>query len=613
MRNRAQDTARGAAAPAGNGNGSGGLLAARGGRRRPTGDPAQVAQAPQEPQFARGQRLGELLIQAGAVTEAEVKDALSVQAATSRRLGEILIQSGATDERAVIAALGVQKGIQVVDLRHERMEPEARLRLPEAVARELRAVPLRDGPAGLQVAFGDVPDAATRQRLAEAAGKPVSFVLAPPGEVQHAINASYRALDGIARPVQAFEAAVSARAKPVQAAGPVEEAEAPVVEVVNTLVTQALRDRASDIHIEPQGDRIRVRYRIDGALREVLSLPTAMGPAVVSRIKIMAGMNIVERRRPQDGQFTTLVDGQDLDVRVATSATIHGETAVLRLLEKGRSLHKMSQLGMSDAAHARFSRLIRSPFGMVVCAGPTGSGKTTTLYAALAEINTPDRNIITIEDPVEYVVPSINQTQINEAADITFAGGLKAILRQDPDIMLVGEIRDAETARIAVQSALTGHLVLSSLHATDAVSALLRFVHMGIEPFLVAGSVTRGRGAAPRAADLLRLPCALQAARRRARVLQERRGPGQERFWHGEGCNYCSGTGYQDRVGVYELLVLDENVRELVVRQAGAEELRAGSGRVCRRSRTRACVSFVRTSPRSPRSSGRSTPPPRSD
>ena len=265
--------------------------------------------------------------------------------------------------------------------------------------------------------------------------------------------------------------------------------DAPVVQVVARILTQAKRDRASDVHIEPSQDVVRVRFRVDGALKEVLMLPASMGLGLVSRIKIMAGMNIVERRRPQDGQLTTEIDGVSTDVRVATAATIWGENCVMRILDKNRSVLRLGDLGMPADTHETFSRLTRAPFGMVLCAGPTGSGKTTTLYATLTEVSDPSRNVMTIEDPVEFIFPSINQIQTNEQAGLTFATGLKAILRQDPDVILVGEIRDVETARIAVQSALTGHFVLSSLHATDSVSALHRFLDMGIESFLIASSV----------------------------------------------------------------------------------------------------------------------------
>jgi type IV pilus assembly protein PilB len=299
-----------------------------------------------------------------------------------------------------------------------------------------------------------------------------------------------------------------------------------------------------------------------------------MGPALISRIKILAGMNIVERRRPQDGQISMKVDGRDLDVRVATTATIWGETCVMRLLDKNRTLLRLDDLGMPPDKHEEFARLSRSPFGMVLCAGPTGSGKTTTLYATLEELNEPHRNIMTIEDPVEYVLPSINQIQMNETAGISFATGLKSILRQDPDVVLVGEIRDVETARIAVQSALTGHFVLSSLHATDAVAALHRFLDMGIESFLIASSVVAVVGQ-----RLMRRTCSACKApvkptdEEMAFWVDSGGSPTKRKFFVGQGCNLCSGTGYQDRIGVYELLKITPEIKRLIVGWATQEEL----------------------------------------
>lgn len=519
--------------------------------------------------------LGELLVANGLATAAQVEGALRRQRSSGRRIGELLVEAGIVDERDVVSVVGEQRGIPVVDLRHTKADPAALARLPEEVARRLTAIPLRVAGGATEIAVADLPGSTAAPELAAATGGPVRLVLAASNDIRRAIDSSYRALDNVAQQVKAFEAAAAAReVREPAAVERSDEPDAPVVEVVNAIVAQALRDRASDIHVEPQGDRTRVRYRVDGALHEVLSLPPAMGPVLASRIKIMANMNIVERRRAQDGQFATVIDGRALDVRVATSSTIKGETVVMRLLDKSKSLFELSELGMPEGTSTEFTRLVRSPFGMVACAGPTGSGKTTTLYAALAEINTPDRNIVTIEDPVEYVVPSINQTQINSSADVTFAGGLKAILRQDPDVILVGEMRDAETARIAVQSALTGHLVLSSIHATDAVSALLRFLDMGIESFLVASSVIGivGQRLVRRTCTECRAP--YRPSAEEMAYFRQFGGPAKNRFWKGAGCNFCSQTGYQERIGVYELLTVDEAMRELIVRRAPAPELR---------------------------------------
>ncbi len=348
-----------------------------------------------------------------------------------------------------------------------------------------------------------------------------------------------------------------------------------MVRVVQMIITQALRDRASDIHIEPSGNRVRVRYRIDGALSDVLDLPGSIGPALVSRVKILAQMNIVERRRPQDGQISMEVEDREVDIRVATTSVVGGEKVVMRLLDKSRPLFELVQLGMPADTAEQYRRLIRSPYGMVICAGPTGGGKTTTLYASLGELNQPDKNIMTIEDPVEYTFDSINQIQINVQAGITFTTGLKSILRQDPDIILVGEIRDLDTARIAVQSALTGHLVLSSLHATEAVAALYRMLDMGIEGFLIASSVT-----AVVAQRLVRRSCTscLAPYEPTPEELEFLRmvggGEPEDGFKRGTGCHFCAHTGFLERIGVYELLTVTDEVRELLIERAPHDEMR---------------------------------------
>ena len=363
--------------------------------------------------------------------------------------------------------------------------------------------------------------------------------------------------------------------------------------MVGRILTQAMRDRASDVHIEPTETGLRVRYRIDGALKEVLTLPASMGVGLISRIKIMAGMNIVERRRPQDGQLRTDVDGREVDVRVSTLATIWGEKCVMRLLDRTRSVMRLADLGMPEDSTKTYSDFARAPFGMVLCAGPTGSGKTTTLYATLTEIADPSRNVMTIEDPVEYVFPSINQIQTNEQAGLTFATGLRSILRQDPDVILVGEIRDVETARIAVQSALTGHLVLSSLHATDSVSALHRFLDMGIESFLVASSVIGivGQRLVRRICPSCQAAYTLTAEERT--FYEESGGPEKSEFVRGQGCNFCSGTGYLGRIGVYELLRITPEIKRLVVGWATQDELRRLAERQGMRSLREEAINLV--------------------
>ncbi|GGN61223.1 pilus assembly protein PilB [Actinoplanes lobatus] len=522
-----------------------------------------------------GRRLGELLLYAGLVQHAQVLAALSAaQRGTGKRLGQLLVESGAVSDRDIARAVAHQHGLPVVDLRQVVPEESAVALLDEASARELLAIPvtLQDAEVAVVVAL---PSEAVRQALAQAIGRAVTLGVAPESEIMRAIGNGYRALTGVDVHVKAFEAREIGRRDVARAASPAAHEDAPVVQVVQMILTQALRDRASDVHIEPQSERIRVRFRIDGALHDMLDLPGSMGSALVSRIKILGGMNIVERRRPQDGQISTEVEGVAVDIRVSTTAVVGGEKVVMRLLDKSRPLYELATLGMSPQMTDRYSALLRAPYGMVICAGPTGSGKTTTLYGSLNEINSPERNIMTIEDPVEYTFPSINQIQINEAAGLTFADGLRSILRQDPDVILVGEIRDVETARIAVQSALTGHFVLSSLHATDAVSALHRLLDMGIENFLVASSVT-----AMVAQRLVRRICRhctehYQPSQQELALIAAIGGrPPQGGFVRGAGCNFCAHTGFLDRVGVYEMMPVSEAIRAQILASAGHDEIR---------------------------------------
>ena len=520
--------------------------------------------------------MGELLLQRHLVTRAQLGEALLQQLTAGKRLGDLLVDLGAISEADLASVIADKHGLELADLSREVPTQEAVTALPEIIARELRAIALRVEEDHVKVVVAD-PSPEIEQRLQQAMGREIDLLVAPASDITRVIDRTYRALSAIDTQVKAFAASDTLRraaAAPIQQATRSESGEAPVIQVVNMVIAQALRDRASDIHIEPQDARVRIRFRIDGALHDVLAVPAEMGPALVSRIKILGGMNIVERRRPQDGQTSLEVDGRPLDVRIASTPTIWGEKVTMRLLDKSRPLYKAADLGMPPDTHAAWTKLVRSPFGMVICVGPTGSGKTTTLYATLSEINSSERNIMTIEDPVEYILPSINQIQINEQSGVTFADGLRSILRQDPDVILVGEVRDAETARIAVQSALTGHLVLSSLHATDTAAALHRFLDMGIEAFLVASSVVAVVGQ-----RLVRRICtsckvSYTPTEEELAFYQDAGGPPKKKFWAGEGCNFCAGTGYQDRIGVYELLRVTPELKRLVVGWATQEEIR---------------------------------------
>jgi type IV pilus assembly protein PilB len=561
----------------------------------PTDDASRPSQA------HGGPMLGKLLVERGAISNDDLARALAEQSERGKLLGETLVELGLLDERGLLEVLSEQLHMPIVDLRNTQPQPEALEVLPESIVRSIGALPMRLSDEGVAVAMAGPPTPDDLRQLEHAAGRPVSVVLAPGADIRTLIDRSYRALVGLDRLVEAFDVGAQRRGDSPALEGDPREDAAPVAQLVNRIITEAVRERASDIHIEPQENAVRIRFRVDGALHDATTLPAAIGPAMVSRIKIMADMNIVERRRAQDGQLEVVADGRTLDARVATMATIWGEKAVLRILDTNRALLDMRHLGMPPETGQHFSALVRAPFGMVLCAGPTGSGKTTTLYAALSEIAESDRNVTTIEDPVEYVFPSINQIQINEQADITFAGGLKAILRQDPDVILVGEIRDVETARIAVQSALTGHFVLSSLHATDATSALHRFLDMGIESFLVASSVV-----GVLAQRLVRRIC--NSCREEYELSPEDRavyeawgGKPKDVFTHGVGCNFCSHTGYAGRIGVFELLQVSADMKELIVNRASHDELRelaiAGGMRTLRDEAVRAIEEDVTTVP----------------
>ncbi|HEX5097372.1 MAG TPA: GspE/PulE family protein [Acidimicrobiia bacterium] len=525
--------------------------------------------------------LGQLLIGQGRLTEEQLAEALLAKASNGIRFGEALVQTGAISPLDLAQALGAQLGFDVVDLAHEEVDSDVAGRLPEDLARRLCAIPVRMHGERVLVATADPAVDGLRQDLIDALEAPVRLLIAPSDQIQRAIDQTYRSQAEITDALRDFEERAKAQQRTVStfdlAAALEADEDAPVVRVVNLILEQGARDRASDIHIEPQPDRVRIRLRTDGAMTEMMSLPASMATSLVSRIKVLSDMNIVERRKPQDGQMNFTIDGRELDIRVATSLTVHGEMCVMRLLDKSRALKQLSELGMPADTLERYRSLIRSPYGMVICAGPTGSGKTTTLYATLAEVNDDAIKVTTIEDPVEYVIPSINQIQINELAGVTFAGGLRAILRQDPDSILVGEIRDVETARIAVQAALTGHFVMSSLHATDASAALHRFLEMGIEPFVLTSSLLGVVGQ--------------RLVRRNCRHCTERYEPSAEELSffgdyasydasdvvhrRGAGCNFCSHTGYFERVGVYEVLKVTEEMRELVAGGAQHHDIRA--------------------------------------
>jgi type IV pilus assembly protein PilB len=535
-----------------------------------------IAEAPTPP------RMGTLLIKAGLISESQLQGALGAQQVRRKRLGEILCEDGVIDEIELAAVLSVQLDAALVDLRERPSDDNALAVLAESDARRLRVVPLvltGTNQTDLVVAMDDPSDRSVLEEVGSISERTVIPLLALRSEIDEAIRRRYRVTGDLQAQVSAFAstrvAAATAGSTKIDTQNLEGLEDAPVVQIVNLLVAQALRDRASDLHIEPHANGLRIRARVDGILREVAELPAELAPGLVSRIKILAELNIVEKQRAQDGQISIDVDGRNVDIRVATMRTIWGEKVVMRLLDRDRSVLRLTQLGVPSDIRPKMQRLLASRYGMVIVAGPTGSGKTTTLYASISELDRAALNVTTIEDPVEYTFENVNQTQVNAPAQLTFAAGLRAILRQDPDVILVGEMRDRETAEIAVQASMTGHLVLSSMHATDAVSALFRLLEMGIEPFLVSASVTGviGQRLMRRVCEHCRIE--IEPTTEEIDLYEAAGLTPPTRAYLGRGCTYCAGTGYLDRIGTYELLPVTSETRRLVAANAHYDEIRA--------------------------------------
>jgi len=475
----------------------------------------------------------------------------------------------------MIASRTEAPGLPRVDLKRYKVQPEVLRLIPEAMARKHDLIPLRIEGDSLVLAMADPNNLYAIEDVRACARMEAKVVRAALMDIRGAINLYYRAMGEIERQISYIAPRVP---EPVD----VEEritadliAQAPVVRAVNLLVAQAVKDRASDIHFEPQENRLRIRYRIDGILHDTLSLPLSVHGPLISRVKVLADMNIAERRRSQDGHFTIRIDGREVDFRVATADTSWGEMAVLRVLDKSISVMGLPELGFLPDPLKTYQELLRSPFGMILVSGPTGSGKTTTLYASINQLDARERNIITVEDPIEYRFANVNQMQVNPQAGITFASGLRAIMRLDPDVILVGEIRDTETATVAIQAALTGHLVLSSVHANDAVGVLFRMMDLGIEPFLITSAVV---GVV--AQRLVRCVCPhcrvlREAPEQEGLMYEEEMGEKRVKFYYGAGCNFCANTGHLGRMGVFEILVMSEEVRHLLLRDVGADAIKA--------------------------------------
>ncbi|NQY56128.1 MAG: type II/IV secretion system protein [Ilumatobacteraceae bacterium] len=534
---------------------------------------ADIAEA--GPAAAECESTGAALVAAGVLETDRFAEASMEAAGDLLTLGQLLLSRYGVTRGDLAQAVATACSVDVADSSIGELDEEIVARFPEDVARQHKAIPVADQD-GTLVLYAADPSPARRSQVESATGSTFVWKASDDKTVTSFIEQMYRSSADVGGLVEAFaEEDEQKSAADTVAAVDLSNDKAPVVQLVQRVVGQALRDRSSDIHIEPLDDRLRIRFRVDGHLIEAFTLPLSAHNPLVSRLKIMSQMNIVEKRAPQDGQFSTTVDGRDIDVRVASVATVFGEKIVMRILDKSKSMVGLSELGMPAETYKTYSKLVHAPFGMVICAGPTGAGKTTTLYATLLEINSTGKNVTTVEDPVEYVFPGINQVQTNAKAGLTFATGLKALLRQDPDTILVGEVRDADTARIAIQSALTGHFVLSSLHGTDAVAALHRLLDMGIEAFLVASAIVGvvSQRLLRKMCDNCREPYT-PGAEELAVFRQHSGGSEKSVFYRGAGCSYCSNTGYRDRIGVYELLKITPEIRRLIVGWATTEELR---------------------------------------
>ncbi|HDD62649.1 MAG: type II secretion system protein GspE [Chloroflexota bacterium] len=519
--------------------------------------------------------LGQVLLESKLITQEQLDRILVIQkTGDGRRLGTILIDEGIITAESLALALSIHLNLPFADLSQVTINSELIRIIPENVARRYQLIPVEISNGALVVVMEDPTNISVLGELSALTGMNITPSVGVGMNIQSAIDLYYKANKEIEREVAEFSESSELSDVDVDTSAVLED---PVVRAVDMLLEQAVRDRASDIHIVPDHDSVRVRYRVDGILTEALSLPQGSHYQILSRIKVLAGMNIAERRRPQDGQFSDLIGGEETFFRVATSDTTWGEMATIRILGRTDSIINLDILGMQPEIMESFQRIIQSPFGMMLVAGPTGSGKTTTLYAAINKLDRSRNNILTIEDPVEYNFQGINQIQVNRAADITFASGLRGIMRLDPDKIMIGEIRDTETASSAIQASLTGHLVLSSIHANDSAGTLFRLIHLGIDHFLINSSVL---GMVSQ--RLIRLSCPhcstmVKPSADISKVFEIEMGEPLKEYKKGEGCSYCHQTGYLGRTGVFELLVMDNNIRKMFSSGASANEIKSAA------------------------------------
>lgn len=504
-------------------------------------------------------RIGELLLDVGLISREQLQDALKDQQSSNQRLGDVLINNGYITQSQLMQTLELQLGIPRVDLGSTHIDDSVLKLIPGWLVRKYRVVPYRREGDRLYVAMADPLDYYAIDDIQMTTGLFVEPSIAARDEVTQAVNRNYNLQDSVSAAVRSVSDTSTSTAD-----AEIDEADSPVVRLLNQVLADAANRRASDVHIDPQADGVRIRFRLDGFLRTEQTLPRSMLSTLITRVKVLSSLNIAEQRLPQDGRFRLREAGRTIDVRVSTLPTMHGEKAVLRILDASAHLLPIPELGFSASNVDMFQEAIDRPFGLVLITGPTGSGKTTTLYAALRSKAIPQLNVVAIEDPVEIQLPGVNQVQVNQAIALTFARGLRALLRQDPDVVMIGEIRDDETAEIAVRAAVTGHLVLSTVHTNDAASAINRLVDMGVPPYMVASALNAVvaqrlvRRVCPQCAEAY-TPSAVEMK------LLSHHGLSPTNLRHGRGCGSCANTGYSGRLAIHEVFVIDDAIGTMIL------------------------------------------------
>lgn len=520
-------------------------------------------------------RLGDVLVNEQVITQAQLDKALGIQRGSGRKLGEVLVDEGITTEDAIARALSSQLGIDMIELQNVKISEEILGLVPSNVLKKYKMIPFEYAPDSvniLRVAMSDPMDMYAMDDISIITNLQVEAVAATTRSVMLALD-KYYGQSEVNSALEAYTKEKEAEVEAQEDAYNEDINSSPIVVLVKEMIDQAVRQRASDIHIEPMERQVRIRYRIDGALYEKATYSQKLMAAISARIKIIGGMDISEKRKPQDGRITQIVDRQEFDIRVSILPTVYGEKIVMRLTSKNALTREKSQLGFKPAELKQFDHILKNPHGILLVTGPTGSGKSTTLYTALSELNTEDVNIITVEDPVEANIDGINQVHVNPKANLTFASALRSILRQDPDIIMIGEIRDNETASIAVQASITGHMVVSTLHTNSAAGTVTRLEDMGIEPYLLADSVV-----GIIAQRLVRRLC--PACKREKIADEEERellglaSDEEVKIYEPCGCEKCDGTGYKGRIGVYEILEMTPALKRIISKGGGAEEIK---------------------------------------